>query len=157
MNRKPVDYLILKELRKNGRMSITKMARRLNVPLSTVADRCIMLHNELIQRSTIFFDFKELGYYVRAHCSIGVGRQERFVLKKYLTEHKNVNNMYRINNGYDFLIETLFMDMKEYEDFLCDLQKAFAITKLDTQLLLHDIVKERFYTQEEGKHEVTSA
>ena len=149
---KSTDKQILRELRRNARTTLTKIAAKTNVPLSTVFDRVHLLEESIIVKYVALIDFIRLGYYTRAHIAIGVDVKERLILKKYLLATKHVNNLYRVNNGYDFLVEAIFVDIKEYEDFLNELKAAFSVTKLETHLLLKDLLREEFFTKENGEY-----
>lgn len=153
---KSTDKQILKELRKNARVTLTKIAAKTNVPLSTVFDRIHLLEENIIVKHVALIDFIRLGYYTRAHISIGVDVKERPLLRKYLLDTKYVNNLYRINNDYDFLVEAIFVDIKEYEDFLNELKTAFTVLKLETHLLLRDILREEFFTRESADYSVNT-
>lgn len=148
MELKRSDKLILKELRKNSREKLTKIAKRTGVALSTVFDRVNILKKELQLRNTTLMEFGKLNYGVKAHIVVGVEKTERILLRRYLTENKKTNNLYKINNGFDFLVELIFFDIKEYEDFLEELKGAFKITKFETHIIVKDIIRERFFTKE---------
>ena len=148
MEIKHVDRCVLNELRKNARIRITKIAKKIKIPLSTVFDRVKILEREIIQKNVTLLNFMLLGFHIRAHIAIGVDRKERIILKKYILASKNVNNLYKINNGYDLLVECIFVDVTDYEDFLSELKEAFTIKKLETHLLVKDIVREQFFTKE---------
>ena len=137
---------ILRELRKDGASTMKEIAREVKIPPSTVFDRVKKLQRELVQKTIVLIDFPKLGYFVRSHFSVGVEKHERQILKQYLMENKNINNLYCINNGYDFLVEAIFIDIKEHEDFITDLKKAFVITKIDSHIIISDVVRERFFT-----------
>ncbi len=65
-------------------------------------------------------------------------------LQEYLLKHNNVNSLYRINNGYDFMLECIFHNMKELEDFTESLQRNFKVKKCDTYFVIDDIKRESF-------------
>lgn len=153
---KSTDKQILRELRRNARTTLTKIAAKTNVPLSTVFDRVHLLEESIIVKHVALIDFIRLGYYARAHIAVGVDVKERPLLRKYLLATKYVNNLYRINNDYDFLIEAIFVDIKEYEDFLNELKTAFTVLKLETHLLLRDILREEFFTRESADYSVNT-
>jgi DNA-binding Lrp family transcriptional regulator len=65
-------------------------------------------------------------------------------LGSYLKAHPVINNLYKINNGYDFLAEGVFTNVKELEDFLEDLETKFLLEEKKTHYIIEDIKREEF-------------
>ncbi len=63
-----VDFSILQELRKNSRIKLKDLAKKLQVPLSTVYSRIKKMEGEgVIRDYTIKTDWKKLGYMIKAY------------------------------------------------------------------------------------------
>jgi len=66
----------------------------------------------------------------------------RHEVEEYLSYHPNVNNLFVINGGYDFMVESVFKDEKEYAYFLRELEEKGA--ELTPYTLLGDLRRECF-------------
>lgn len=62
----------------------------------------------------------------------------------YLGKQHNVNSLYRINNGFDFLAEVLCRDINELELFMDTLQLKFKIKDKKTFFIISELKREAF-------------
>ncbi len=140
---KPKDRQILYYMRTNARMNLTTISRKTGIPVSTIFDRIRAQQGGLIRRFTCLLDFKRLGYNIWAKALLKVQPEKRDELRKYLMAHPNVNNVQRINNGYDYSVDFLFTDMKEAEDFMDGLETRFPIVSRNVFHVIDSIVEEK--------------
>ena len=75
---------------------------------------------------------------------IKVNRDTREAIKDYLSKHQNINSLFRVNNGFDFMFEGIFVNMKDAEDFLEKLDQKFKIENKEVYYIIDDIKKEGF-------------
>ena len=136
------DMQIITALRKNSRESLTKISRNTGIPVSTIFDK--IKDNPLITKSTCLLDFNQLGFNTRAKATIKVERESREELRVYLSKHQNVNSLYKINSGYDFLIEIVFRNIKDLEEFMEYIRDRFQIIEDNVFYILDDIRREEF-------------
>ena len=136
------DMQIITALRKNARESLTKISRNTGIPISTIFDK--IRDNPLITKSTCLLDFNQLGFNTRAKATIKVERESREELRAYLSKHQNVNSLYKINSGYDFLIEIVFRNIKDLEEFMEYIRDRFQIIEDNVFYILEDIRREEF-------------
>ena len=136
--------LVLSSLRQNARMSLTKMSRATKVPVSTIYDKLKQYERDLIRKHTALIDFAKLGYNTRANLLIKVDRDQRDKVQEYLQAHRNVNSIYKINNGYDYMVELVFVHIKDLEDFMESLERQFRILSQETYYIIDDIKREEF-------------
>ena len=146
MNLTKNEMQIIIALRKNARESLTKISRKTGIPVSTIFDK--IKENPLITKSTCLLDFNQIGFNTRAKVTIKVERETREELRKYLNKHQNVNSLYKINSGYDFLIELVFRNIKELEDFMENIRDKFKVIEDNVFYILEDIKKEDFMNDE---------
>ncbi|MEA3514586.1 MAG: Lrp/AsnC ligand binding domain-containing protein [Nanoarchaeota archaeon] len=146
MNLTKSEMQIITALRKNARESLTKISRKTGIPVSTIFDK--IKENPLITKSTCLLDFNQIGFNTRAKVTIRVERETREELRKYLNNHQNVNSLYKINSGYDFLIELVFRNIKELEDFMEKIRDKFKIIEDNVFYILEDIKREDFMNDE---------
>ncbi len=128
-------------------MSLTTMSRKTNIPVSTIFDRLKANEDDLIIKHTTLINFEKLGFHTRANILIKVDRDNRLNLKDYLTKHKNVNSVFRINNNFDYMFEAIFKNIKELEDFLENIDVKFNIQNKEVFYIIEDIKKESFLSE----------
>ena len=138
------DLLIVTHLRKNARETLTMISKKTRIPISTIYDRLRMYQGNLIKRYVSLIDFNLIGFNTRAHVMIKLDKDSRDSFKDYVIKHQNVNSVFKINNGYDFLIEGIFRHIKDLEDFLEILETKFKILKNDVYYIVEDLKQEAF-------------
>jgi DNA-binding Lrp family transcriptional regulator len=60
-----------------------------------------------------------------------------------------VNNLYKINNGFDFLIEGVFKSVQEAESFIDNIEENFEFRKLEVYYVTEEIKREGFMANKE--------
>ncbi len=138
------DLLILAELRRNARSSLTKMSKMTLIPISTIFDKLRLYEESLIMKHTSLIDFSGLGFHSRIIIIIKTDRKNKFDILNYLAKHQNVNNLYKINNGCDFMIEGVFKHIKDSEEFVENLEEKFKILDKKVYYVIEDIQREKF-------------
>ncbi len=141
---KKQDLMVLSALRQNARVSLTKMSRTTKVPVSTIYDKLKQYERSVIKKHTALIDFTQLGYNTRANVLIKVGKDQREQLLEHFDKCSNINSVYKINNGYDYLVELVFVHIKDLEDFMENLGAQFSILKQETYYVIDDIKREEF-------------
>ena len=116
MNKK--DLKIISHLRQNARMPLTKMSKKTQIPVSTIFDRLKLNEDNLIIKHTSLLDFSKLGYNTRANIMLTVDREDKEALKEFLINNQSVNSVYKVNNGFDFMVEGIFKQIKDMEEFM---------------------------------------
>jgi DNA-binding Lrp family transcriptional regulator len=135
---------ILAHLRQDARMPLTKMSRSTQIPVSTIFDRMKVHESSVIKKHTSLLNFAALGYNTRANIAFRVDRDDKEALKDYLMKHESVNSVYRINNGYDFMVEGIFEQIKDMEDFIDIVENKFKIQDKKSFFIIEDLKKESF-------------
>jgi DNA-binding Lrp family transcriptional regulator len=135
---------ILAHLRNNARVGLTKLSRETKIPVSTIFDKIKALEESVVIRHTSLIDFQKLGYSTRANISLKVDRNDREALRDYLIKHQYVNSVYKINNGFDFMFEGIFKEIKQMEDFIEHLESKFKILEHKSFFIIEDLKRESF-------------
>ena len=138
------ERLLLSHFRRNARESLTTISRETRVPVSTIFDKLKHYERQFIRKHTTLVDFSKLGYMTRANVMLKVAVEHREALKAHLLRHENVNSLFKINNGYDYLAELVFRQLKEMEDFLEQLEQKYKITEKTVFYIIEDICREEF-------------
>lgn len=142
------ELILLSHLRQNARKNLTTISRETGIPVSTIFDKIRKYEKTVIKKHTALLDFSQLGYDVKVHIALRVPREQRNDLKEYLMKEPLVNSVYRINNGYDFLIEAFFRNIREVHDFVEGLER-FKVKKPEEYYVLEEIKKEAFMSDPE--------
>ena len=138
------DILVLSELRQNSRETLTNISKNTGVPISTIVDKLKYYQGNLITKHTTLIDFSKLGFNARANIMIRVDRNTREEAKKFLLNHQNVNSVYKISNGFDFMVEGIFKNVKDVEDFIDLFGGKFKLEQTQVYYIVEDIKKEAF-------------
>ena|SRR3989344_8201269 len=147
MNKK--DFIVMAHLRRNARETLTRMSRKTNIPISTIYDKLKMHEGSTITKHTCLIDFNHLGFSTRANVMLKVDRTEREKLLASLMNNLHINSIYKISNGYDFLIETVFRNVKDLEDFLDALEMKFRLKDKQVYYVIEDLKRESFLSDPE--------
>ncbi len=147
---KEKDYSVIGYFRANARMSLTKLSKATKIPVSTLFDKLRDFENrKIIQRHTAIIDFKKLGYDIKLQILLAVDKDKKETLQKFLSRHPRVNTILRINNGYDYMIEAIFKNMEELDEFTKNLEEHEPKDKKELYIM-EDIKREEFLTHKEN-------
>ncbi len=138
------DLVVISHLRNNCRETLTAISKKSRIPVSTIYEKIKRSEGGVITKHTCLVDFTKLGFNTRAKVVIQSGVSSRPELLSFLVKHQNVNSVYKINNGYDFMIDGVFRNMRELEEFLEILQERFKTKKQETFFVIDDIKREAF-------------
>ncbi len=107
---------ILRILRENSRVSLSKIAEVLNIDTRDIFTKMKEFENRIIKRYAPLIDFEKLGFPIIVnYILIPESKLDNNILKGFLFNHKNVNNLYSLDNG--FIAELIFKDMKQFSEF----------------------------------------
>jgi len=140
------DIEIIGILRTDGRSKIPKIAKKMKIPLSTLYEK---LNNNkgIITKHTTLVDFRKLGYFEKVFIVIKISNRDRLPFQLYMMKNFNMNSLYKINNGHDFIIEAVFEDTREFEKFREEIEAKFGIKEIKSYTVLDDLCQEVFLTK----------
>lgn len=144
MELKTKERMLLNYFRNNAREALTKISRKTGMPVSTIFDKLRKYETSIISKHTSLLNFEELGYHVRAQVFVKTLPENRRTLGAYLCECPNVNNIYRVNNGYDFLVEVIFKTVQELEGFVEELELERGVNGKELYFIIADVAREQF-------------
>jgi len=142
------ELLILTHLRADSRKSLAMISRETGIPISTIFDKVNKLGKNTISKYSPLLDFQKLGFGLRVNFVLKANDKKKQELKNFLLTNKNVNCILRLNNEFDFFVETVFRDMKGLEEFSESLEK-FKIKKKKEFFVIEDLKREDFFTRPE--------
>ena len=140
------DMLILAHLRRNSRLKLTDMSKKTGIPISTIYDRMSSLEPYFLRKHTAIINFEQLGFMTRVKIAMKINRDQRKALEIFLVKHENINNVFKINNGYDYMIEAIFRNVRELDDFMDDIETKFTFEIKTTYFVIEDVLRESFLT-----------
>lgn len=108
-------------LRQNSRTKISKLSRKLNIPLNTLYSQFEKLSSSLIKKNVTLLNYTKLGY-------------ERWIVVlnssyplEFNKHHESVNNIYRTNKGY--LLDCVVKNNDSFKKFIFSLkEKKFEVS-----------------------------
>ncbi|MDD5086426.1 MAG: Lrp/AsnC family transcriptional regulator [Candidatus Nanoarchaeia archaeon] len=138
------DLIVISYLRQNARETLTRLSKKTHIPVSTIYDKIKTNENNLIIKYTSLLDFSKIGFNTRANLMLKVKREKRDELKDYLMKHHNINSLFKVNNGFDFMVDVIFKHIKDMEDFIEILEQRFSIVDKQVHYIVDDIKRESF-------------
>mgnify|MGYP006289669715 CR=1 FL=1 len=135
---------LLSHFRKNSRERLTKISRKTSIPVSTIFDRLKEFEKSIIRKHTSLIDFHKLGYVTHANVTLKFDKDDRKPAAEYLMKHMNVNSLYKITNGFDYMAEVLFKNLSELECFREELEERFNLKDIEMHYILDDLKREEF-------------
>ena len=139
------DLKIIGHLRRNARKKVTEISRDMEMPVTTIYDK-LKAHERkgIVKKHTTLLDFSKLGYQSSALIAMSVNRDKRERLQNYLITHPNVNSLYRVDFGHDFLAEVIFEDLGRLQEFIDGIDIQFSLDQIKTFHILQELKKEEF-------------
>ncbi|MBU1643768.1 MAG: Lrp/AsnC family transcriptional regulator [Nanoarchaeota archaeon] len=131
-------------LREDSREKLTSISKKTGIPISTLFDILKEIKGNLVIRNTVLIDFVKLGFNARAQILIKVKKECKEDLRKHLFFQEHINNRYKINSGWDFMIETIHKNIIELDQFLEKLTKDFEIIDYQIFYLIDEVKREGF-------------
>lgn len=141
---KKTDLMILSQLRQNARTKLTDMSRNIRIPVSTIFDRIRLHEGNLIKKHTALVDFGMLGYNARAIITLSADKKDRRQLRELLEKNHNINSLYHLNNGWDFMLEVIFPGIREVEDFVEGIGEQVRLKNKKIFYILEELKREAF-------------
>ncbi len=147
---KKSEMMIISNLRNNARQSLTRMGRKTAIPISTIYEKIRCYEESVIKKYTVIIDFGKLGFATRVSMLLKTTKEKRDELKNFLLENKSINNVYKINNEYDFMAEGVFKELKDVELFLDKIENSFGVSDKRLFYIVDDIKNEGFMSNPEA-------
>jgi hypothetical protein len=67
-------------------------------------------------------------------------------MQAFLMKHPNINSANKINNGYDFLVEAVFRELKDVDEFLEKVDERFKVQEKHVYYIIDELGREMFMT-----------
>ena len=128
---------ILKELQRDSKQTIKKIARKLGMRPSTVYDRITMLEKDgVIEKYVGLLNDEKLKIEIVGFILIR-GRTTRYLDKMpTLYTDSHVAEIRGVTGDYDMLLKTRFKSMREFSQFLINLREQLGEDIFETKTLI---------------------
>jgi len=144
---KTSDLLIVSHLRRDARITLTQMSRQTRIPISTIFDKIRdFKETGLIRKNTSLISFDRFGFNTKALIFLSTTREERKQLTEILTMNANVNSLFKVNNGWDFIAEVIFPGFKDIEEFLERIEEKVSLSKKEVLYIIEELKREEFFS-----------
>lgn len=143
---KTKDALFISYLRQNARETLTNLSKKTKIPVSTLHDRLRYNQDAYINKHTTLLNFNKLGFSTLVKFFIKLEKDSRMQFQEFITKHEAVNSLYRINNGFDYMMDLIFSNMDELEAFLDQIEDRFNIQDKKMHFVIREEFREKFLT-----------
>ena len=141
MNIDHTDRAIIKLLRHNARISVTKLAEHLGVSRLTANKRLSALHKYgVIRKFTIETDMEHDDDAVYAISMLKVDGIKIDAVQRALPIMPGVATLHTTNGMWDLVARTHSRNLAEFDQLLCDLGKIKGVESVETCLLLRRLI-----------------
>lgn len=144
---KKEDIVIISLLRENSRMSLTEMSRLTKIPISTIYEKLRFFNKGAIKKHTSIVDFSQFGYSAKAKVLMKAKKANLQQLREQLIICPYLNNLDRVNNGFDYMAEFIFKTAKEMEEYLENMGKVYELEKEEVYYIVDEIKREEFMSK----------
>ena len=135
-----IDKKILKILRSNARISLTKIAKEIGLSVMGVKNRISRLEKAGILRGySANIDYAKLGYSIIAFVGINTEPQKRIDVIRELKKRKEVIELYEVTGTYDIIAKVVIKDMEELRKFLAiTMAEVEGVTSTYTMIITNE-------------------
>ncbi len=116
------------------------------ISISTIFTKLKTFKKRYINKYTCILNYEKLGYNVIIKGMIKVKKNNKSQLLQFLKNSISINNIDRINNGYDIHIEGIFQSINQAETFIENLEQDYKIQKNHIFYVIDKIKQEGFLT-----------
>ncbi|MBI4447901.1 hypothetical protein HY643_02880 [Candidatus Woesearchaeota archaeon] len=141
------DLALISIMRDDSRRSLPEISRTLQLPLQQVFRRFKYFKKTVIQKFVCLVDFEKIGYPHKVEAFVKCRDKEG--LKNFLISSTNVNSAFCVLEDYDFLIEAVFKDFGELEEFFYKIE-MFGIDGKLVHHLVEELKREDFLSAKNG-------
>ncbi len=142
-----IDLTILDTLQKDGRISNSDLAKKINLSASPCLDRVRRLEKEgYIERYGAFLNAVKLNYGMSAFIQVTLDRTTRDVFEKFkidVVKIKEVAECHMVAGGFDYLLKLRFADMEAYREVLGVIVELPAVSQTHTYVVMEKVKENR--------------
>jgi DNA-binding Lrp family transcriptional regulator len=137
------DLMVLAHFRQDARCRLTTLSRKTGIPVSTLFDKLREYEPKVIPRIVSLLNFEALGFSTHVNVLIKAGK-DSLQLREHLVKHPSVNSLYKVHDGFDYLAEGVFRNLRELDEFVQQLKHSHGVRSIEVQYLVDDLKREGF-------------
>jgi len=137
------DIEILKELIKNANVTLSQLAGKLNMSISTIHKRLNKLNRHIIEQYTVIIDPKLVGINIIAFLGISLDFAFKEDIINYLMERKWAQEVYELLEPFDLLIKVKVKGIKDLKDIIREVSNLDGINEVSS-FIVTERHKERY-------------
>ncbi len=147
-----LDYQILKELQRNGRIKMQALAKKLGVTEGTIRNRLARLEEDkTILHYTAVLDPRKLGYNAVAYVGLGVEPLRFLHVLEDLSKIEEIHSVSSCTGEYAVFFEIWMKDSEEINEFIQEkIARIPGVTKISPNIILERSVQKRKPAIERG-------
>jgi len=139
------DRQIIDILKENAKLSTRKIAKRLNIPITTIHNRIKRLEKgEVIKRYTVVLDYKKLGLPISAYIMIqtqyphaGDLKKNQETMAEKIKKFQEIEEVANVTGAVDTLAKVRIASIDELNDFIIKkLRYIEVVDKTQTMIVL---------------------
>lgn len=138
-----IDLAILDALQKNGRISNSTLAQRVNLSASPCLERVKRLEQEgYIERYGAFLNASKLKYGMTAFIQVTLDRTTADIFNKFraqVIEIKEVAECHMVVGGFDYLLKLRFENMEAYRILLGNIVELPGVSQTHTYVVMEHV------------------
>ena len=139
-----LDQKIIQVLNENARRSFRDISRKLNVSLTTVANRVKKLENDGIIKGYIpLINLDALGYNLLVIIGIRISRGKLIEVEKKISKNPHVFEIYDTTGDWDSIIIARFKGRDELNRFIKGVLSVEYVERTMTYLVLNVVKDEK--------------
>jgi len=116
------DARILSELQRDGRISWSRLADKINLSASACQRRVeSLIDRGVIDNFTVNLNEGALGHHVKAFVAVNIDRQNTKLAQDFrrrVRQHPQVQACHMISGGIDFMLEVVASDLDAFGNFI---------------------------------------
>ncbi len=137
------DIEIIRRLRDGRKLNISRIARELNMPITTVADRIKAIERKYMIKRLSLLDYPNLGLNGIANVAIKIPQEQKNAFLAFIKDENCVNSIYHINSDHDYMVELVCKDFVEIKEWVTKAKENFNVST-DVYHVLKIEEKEKF-------------
>jgi DNA-binding Lrp family transcriptional regulator len=142
------DTRILSVLQKDGRISWSRLAERINLSSSACQRRVeALVEHGIIESFTVSLNEVALGHNVKAFVAVNMDRQSPGLAEEFrhrVREHPQVQACHMLSGSIDFMLEVVAKDLDSFGQFIDgELLSMPAVKDASSSIVLKVVKKKR--------------
>lgn len=138
-----IDLTILDNLQKNGRISNSDLAKKINLSASPCLERVKRLEKDgYIERYGAFLNANKLNFGMKAFVQVTLDRTTGDVFndfKKKVVKIEEVAECHLVAGGFDYLIKIRFGNIESYREILSEIVALPAVSHTHTYIVTENV------------------